>query len=71
MANDSATACEAQLTRREVDDIHLARQEVIDLFRCHVFALCLAGLHEVNIVLQQRRIQYTWHAKLVANIGYR
>ena len=53
MADDSTTASKAQLTRREVDNIHLTRQEVIDLFWGHIFALCLSGLHEVDIVLQQ------------------
>ena len=53
VADDGTTTCKTEFAGREVDDVHLVGQKVIDFLRCHVLALCLTGLHEVDVVLKE------------------
>ena len=68
MADDGASAGKAKFAGRKIDDVHLVGQQMVDFLGSHVLALCLAGLHEVDVVLQQRSIQYAGHAEFVADV---
>ena len=67
-SNDPA-AGEAQLAAREVDDVHLVGENMIDLPSGHVLALSLAHFHEVNVVLQERSIEHALDAVVMTDVG--
>ena len=45
-------------------------QEVIDGLEVHVLATCLAGLHEVDVVLEERCVEHADDVVVVADVGH-
>ena len=55
---------------REIDDVHLVGQQMIDFLRLHVLALGFTLFHEVDVILQERSVQHAWYLVSVTDVGY-
>ncbi len=68
VGGDDAAAGEAEFAGGEVDDIETVCQHVVDLLGGHELAARLAGLHEVDVVLQQGSVENALDAEFVADV---
>ena len=67
--DDRAAAAEAELPRGEVNDIHRIRDRADDLADGLVFIGFLTGFDEMQVILQQARVEDRAHAVLFAEPG--
>ena len=68
MADDGSSAGKAKFAGREIDNVHLVGQQMVDFLGGHILALCLASFHEVDVVLQQRSVQYAGNTEFVTDV---
>ena len=45
-------------------------KKMVDIFRIHELAACLARLHEIHVVLKQRGVKNRLHAHVVADVRH-
>ncbi len=67
---DDTTLGEAQFAGREIDDVEVVGEEMIDFLRLHELATSLAGLHEIYVVLQEGCVEHRLHSHLMTNVGH-
>ena len=70
VGDDGTTAGETELAAGEVDEIHLIRNLADDFGHRHILCGFLAGLDEVQVVLQQRGIQHGHDAVFLTHGGH-